>query len=181
MGQSLAYSGWEEIFDEMRTVIPGLDVDVLLPPAGPGEAPTRASPAAGPEVGAVRDDGGPQTPDDDRLVLIPGSALFDQGAMSARSGAIANLAGTPWALLHPQDAARLAVADGDSVVLAGARGSIALRAVVRPAVLPGQVYVPRGYDAAPLNLLVDAAEPRSVVRVRVLAAAGASGETEDTP
>jgi formylmethanofuran dehydrogenase subunit D len=98
--------------------------------------------------------------------------------MSARSDAIANLAGTPWALLHPVDAARLAVADGDTVVLTGAHGSVVLRALVRPALLPGQVYVPRGYDAAPLNLLVDAAQSRTVVHVRVLAAAGASGEAK---
>jgi hypothetical protein len=31
---------------------------------------------------------------------------------------------------------------------------------------------------APLNLLVDAAQSRTVVRVRVLAAAGASGEAK---
>jgi predicted molibdopterin-dependent oxidoreductase YjgC len=180
MGQSLAYSGWAEVFDEMRTMIPGYDVDVILPPAGPAEDPTGGDPGtsvpqADPEgAGAVS-----PIHEDDRLVLIPGVALFDQGAMSSRSGAIANLAGTPWALLHPQDAARLAVADGDAIVLAGAHGSVALRALVRPALLPGQVYVPRGYDAAPLNLLVEGAHHHTVVQVRVLAAAGASGEAEE--
>ena len=180
MGQSLAYSGWEEVFNEMRTVIPRLDVDVLLPLAGPTERAGAEPGAILPEAARAPGDAAP-TQEDDRLLLIPGTALFDQGAMSARSGAIAGLAGTPWALLHPQDATRLAVADGDSIVLAGAHGSLALRALVRPALLPGQVYVPRGYDAAPLNLLVDAAEPRTVVRVRVLAAAGASGEAEERP
>jgi len=187
MGQTLAYSGWEEIFDEMRTVIPGFGVDVLLPPAAPDVGLTEAEPWAFPgeagagDIVAAGDHGLGQTPGDDRLVLIPGSALFDAGAMSARSSAIANLAGTPWALLHPQDAARLEIADGDPVVLAGAHGSVALRAVVRPALLPGQIYVPRGYDAAPLNLLVDGASPRTLVRVRVLAAAGASGGAEGRP
>ena len=98
--------------------------------------------------------------------------------MSARSEAIAGLAGAPWALLHPEDAGRLGVGEGDTLVLTSTHGSIALRAVVRPALLPGQVFVPRGFDAAPVNALVDATGPASRVRVELLAAvAGAAGGT----
>jgi len=94
-----------------------------------------------------------------------GETLFDRGSMSARSGAIADLAGEPWALLHPDDASRTAVQDGDPVVIASRRGSIALRARVSAAILPGQVFVPRGYDAAPVNALIDLTD--AVTRVRV--------------
>ncbi|HXF82601.1 MAG TPA: molybdopterin dinucleotide binding domain-containing protein, partial [bacterium] len=70
-----------------------------------------------------------------------------------------------WALLHPEDARRAAVADGDPVVLTSRAGAIALRARLSTAILPGQVFVPRGYDAAPVNTLVDGAA--AVTRVRV--------------
>ena len=55
--------------------------------------------------------------------------------------------------------------DGDPVVIASRRGSIALRLRVSAAILPGQVFVPRGYDAAPVNALIDLTD--AVTRVRV--------------
>jgi hypothetical protein len=43
------------------------------------------------------------------------------------------------------------------------------------------VYVPRGYDAAPVNALVEASRPVASVRVHALAAvAGAAEEPEGT-
>ena len=179
LGHTIAYSGWEEIFEEMRTVIPDLAIGGVLPLATP--APPHPNP--GPLEPEPRDpivDGDPgAAAAGDSLVLIPGSALFDQGSMSSRSGAIADLAGAPWALLHPHDAARLGLSEGDGIVLSAANGSLALRAILSPAVLPGQVYVPRGYDAAPVNALIDASQPVSRVRVHGLAAvAGAAGAPE---
>jgi len=149
----------------------------------PLATPSPPSPDPGtlePEPRASIVDGGPgAAAAGDSLVLIPGSALFDQGSMSSRSGAIADLAGAPWALLHPHDAARLGLSEGDGIVLSAANGSLALRAILSPAVLPGQVYVPRGYDAAPVNALIDASQPVSRVRVHGLAAvAGAAGAPE---
>jgi len=167
LGKTIAYSSWEEIHDEMRTMIPDLAIDAVLPLAAP--RPSDNAPAG---------DLSSAAPGDGSLLLIPGSALFDQGSMSARSEAIAGLAGAPWALLHPEDAGRLGVGEGDTLVLTSTHGSIALRAVVRPALLPGQVFVPRGFDAAPVNALVDATGPASRVRVELLAAvAGAAGGT----
>jgi predicted molibdopterin-dependent oxidoreductase YjgC len=190
MGHSIAYSGWEEIFDEMRTLVPGLEIDAVLPPSGPDTelcppegiqasprtalhgSPSGLDPLRGTTLELPPD----AVADGDSLVLIPGSALFDQGSMSSRSRAIADLAGAPWALLHPQDALRLGITDGDPIVVAAADRSIALRALVRPALLPGQVYVPRGYDAAPVNALSDASHPVSRVRVQALAAVAGAGE-----
>jgi NADH-quinone oxidoreductase subunit G len=195
MGHAIAHSGWEEIFDEMRTLVPGLDVGAVLPLAGPDlESRLPNGAQASPRTALHGDPSGvdpvPAPPHEtlpgaaeagDSLVLIPGSALFDQGSMSSRSRAVADLAGAPWALLHPQDAARRGIADGDTIVLAAVDRSIALRALVRPALLPGQVYVPRGYDAAPVNALVDASRPVASVRVHALAAvAGAAEEPEGT-
>lgn len=193
LGRIIAYGGWEEIFREMQELIPGLEIGAVLPLAGPGperrpspgvQASFQATPrgdGAGfdPAQGA-RPEPRPGAADaDGSLVLIPGTALFDRGSMSGRSRPVADLAGAPWALLHPDDAARMGIADGDAIVLTSANGSAALRVRVAPAVLPGQIYVPRGYDAAPVNTLVDAAHGVSRVRVEVLAAVAGAGGAED--
>jgi NADH-quinone oxidoreductase subunit G len=191
LGHTVAYSGWEEVFDEMRTLIPGLEVGAVLPLAGPAPgfgvqgsgtgtlasalAATTSTPNPEPRTPSLNTPADAAEPGDS-LILIPGSALFDQGSMSSRSRAIADLAGAPWALLHPQDAGRLGIADGDPIVVAAPHRSLALRAAVRPAILPGQVYVPRGYDGAPVNALVDASQPVCRVRVHVLAAVAGAGE-----
>jgi NADH-quinone oxidoreductase subunit G len=156
-GTEIAYSGWEEIFDEMRALIPGLALDARMNPIGGAiDRPARVPPAR------------TQIPSADfPFVLIPGEALFARGAMSARSSAIADLAGEPWALIHPDDAARLSVAEGDAIVLQSPHGAAAVRVKVSTAVLAGQVFLPRGYDGAAANALADAAE--TVTRVRATA------------
>jgi len=100
--------------------------------------------------------------------------------MTSRSTAIAGLAGEPWALFHPEDAARCGIGEGDATVVRSRRGSVAVRAKLSPAVLPGQVFLPRGFDAAPANALVDLTEPLTRVRVTALApvAGGAEGRKE---
>ena len=54
------------------------------------------------------------------------------------------------------------------MVLSARRRSIAVTARVSKAVPPGHVYVPRGYDAAPVNAIADAGEAVTRVRVRAL-------------
>jgi predicted molibdopterin-dependent oxidoreductase YjgC len=99
--------------------------------------------------------------------------------MSSRSSAIADLAGEPWALMHPDDAAGLSIAEGDAIVLQSPHGAAAVRVKVSTAVLAGQVFLPRGYDGAPANALADAAEALTHVRAIALTSASAgagSGE-----
>ena len=159
LGKTIAYGGWEEIFDEMRSLIPGLELDArVLVPSSPVGARNR-----GPEARPVehRDANYP-------LILVTGDVLFDRGSMTSRSPAIADLAGEPWVLVHPDDAARAGAADGEAVKLASHRGSLAVRAKVSSAVPAGQVYLPRGYDGAPANALVDLASGTTGVRIEVL-------------
>lgn len=163
LGTTIAYSGWEEIFDEMKSLISGLEIDAIVPPA----APARAAPASrAPKSNTSAEMADGEYP----LVLIVGDVLFDRGSMSGRSAAIVDLAREPWAMLHPDDAAQVAVSDGEPMVLAARRRSIAVTARVSKAVPPGHVYVPRGYDAAPVNTITDAGEPVTRVRVRALVA-----------
>jgi predicted molibdopterin-dependent oxidoreductase YjgC len=168
-GTEIAYSGWEEIFDEMRALIPGLALDARMNPIGGAiDRPARVPPAR------------TQIPSADfPFVLIPGEALFARGAMSARSSAIADLAGEPWALIHPDDAARLSVAEGDAIVLQSPHGAAAVRVKVSTAVLAGQVFLPRGYDGAAANALADAAETVTCVRAIALTPASAGAGSRE--
>ncbi len=160
LGKVIAYSGWEEIFDELRSLVPGLAID-----ARSHTGYLVASPAAAP---GPRPDG--EQPDPDYpLTLISGDVLFDRGAMTSRSPAIADLAHEPWALLHPDDAARLRIAEGEAVFVQSRRGSVAVRAKLSSAILPGHAFLPRGFDDAPANALGDLADPVTRVRVTVLA------------
>lgn len=46
--------------------------------------------------------------------------------------------------MHPDDAAARGIADGDTVVVASARGCCELRAVVTDGILPGVAVAPKG-------------------------------------
>ena len=169
LGRPLAYSGWEEIFDEMRRMIPGLEIDHRITARLPHDGFDARGPTPEARVAPVAGDY--------PLTLIIGDALFDRGAMTARSPTIADLAGEPWVLLHPDDAAAAGIADGDAVVVESAGASVALRSRVSDAVRRGDVFVPRGFDATPVNKLTDG-DPRVMVRIRALAAvAGSTGGT----
>lgn len=160
LGKTIGYSGWEEIFDEMRGLTPGLALDARLPVRHPPMD-------AGPDVGRVSVEDARGYP----YTLVLGDVLFDRGALMTRSPTIADLAGEPWALIHPQDAAALGTVEGDSVVISSRRGSVAVRARISSSIRAGEVYLPRGYDAAPANRLVDAREPVTHVQVQALAPA----------
>jgi assimilatory nitrate reductase catalytic subunit len=59
-----------------------------------------------------------------------------------------------YAEINPQDATQLGIRTGDFVRIASQRGELRARAVVTPAVQPGQVFLPMHYEAT--NVLTDA-------------------------
>ena len=110
----------------------------------------------------------------DGLVLVTGTRLFDRGTMAVRCPGIRNQAGDPAVAVHPEDAARLDLADGALCEVRSARGVLRLAVRLWPGLRPGHAYIPRGYDAAPVNALLDEAGPVTV-SLRALAAAAAAG------
>jgi predicted molibdopterin-dependent oxidoreductase YjgC len=158
LGKTIAYGGWEEIFDEMRSLIPGLDIDARVP-LPPMRARSRIQ-----DPGSWTHEVDPDHP----LILVTGDVLFDRGSMTSRSPAVADLAGEPWVMVHPDDAARVGAADAEAVKLASCRGALAVRVKISAAVPAGQVYLPRGYDGAPANALVDLTAETTGVRIEVL-------------
>ncbi len=163
LGVPWAYDGWEEVFAAAAAAVPGLAVGaVLTPPPLSGEWPA---------------DGAPPPPPAE-LVLISGDVLFDRGSMTARSPAIAELAGPPAVWVHPADAAARGLADGALAQLSAGEVSLVLRARVTAEVPPGRVFVPRGFDTLPLHRLLSWDRPLPAVSLRAAggtatAAAGA--------
>jgi anaerobic selenocysteine-containing dehydrogenase len=58
-------------------------------------------------------------------------------------------------MMHPDDAARAGVVDGQAVVVRSERGRLNARAKVDPAIRPGVVSIPHGHYGANVNILTD--------------------------
>ncbi len=157
MGATITYGTSDELLDGMRAAVPELAVGEVLPPPpapapiGGGEPPAQEPPAQ--EQG---------------LVLLRVDRLFAAGSMSGRCRGLAGVAGPPHCVVHPSDAARLGVEDGALVELAAGDALLAVVARVGDATLPGQVLLPRGYDALPVNGLPAGADGWTRVALRPL-------------
>src|SRR6185437_17040522 len=79
------------------------------------------------------DDVGPDRPF--RLMTSPARSYLNTSFTEMRSGR--KREGRPAVMLHPDDAARLGIADGDRVRLGNARGEVVLRAQIAEGLQPG--------------------------------------------
>ena len=162
VGAVLGFSSWQDVFAGIGRIIPGWQEGARLPPPRPRRAPGSgaSAPSAAVPEGAV--------------ILLTGSRLFDRGTMAVRCPGIRNQAGEPFVALHPDDAGRFGLADGAPCEVRSPRGALRLAVRIWAGLPRGQVYIPRGYEAAPVNALLDDRGPVAVT-VRALAAAEAAG------
>ncbi|MFO8015165.1 MAG: formate dehydrogenase subunit alpha [Phycisphaerae bacterium] len=93
------------------------------------------------------------------FVLSTGRILqhFHTGTMSRRSDVLDKLVSVGAIEIHPDDAARLGIADSDTVRVASRRGEIELPARVTERVAPGTTFLAFHYREAPANRLTIAA------------------------
>jgi formate dehydrogenase major subunit len=89
------------------------------------------------------------------LVLVTGRRLehYNAGTMTRRTGNL-ELMPSDWLELHPRDAARLWVADGDLVSVRSPHGRIELPARVTERIEPGQVFTAFHFPEVRTNLLI---------------------------
>jgi len=164
LGAAVGYASWEEISAQISRVIPGCHEGArLVPPrlkAGAGR-PAFTSRAA-------------DAPPREGLVLVTGTRLFDRGTMARRCPGIRAQAGEPFVALHPDDAARLGVVEGMACEVRSARGHLRVAARIWPGLRPGQAFIPRGYETAPVHALLDEQGPLTVA-VRALIESDAAG------
>lgn len=104
-----------------------------------------------------------ELPDDDYpFLLSTGRILFHWhgGTMSRRSPGLDTIAPEAEAELHPDDANRLEVTDGDFIQVKSRRGSVIALARITERSSPGTVFMTFHYAEAAVNLLtIDAVDP----------------------
>lgn len=190
---AFTYEGPEQIFEEYRELTRGRDLDITgvtyeLLAARPGgvcwpfpEGATDEQPRLYADGQFPTDDGRARfhvpayvPPADDRdaeypLALVTGR-VKDQWHTMTRTGSVPKLLRSepnPFLEIHPTDAARHDVRDGDLVRVTSRRGSAELRARITGSIRAGTVFAPfhwgalRGHNTAPNRATNTAIDPHS--------------------
>jgi formate dehydrogenase major subunit len=173
MGYPMQYADAAEIFDELvshSNSYRGLshaalgDFGKLYPCPNPAESDGTVvmfSDGFPTENGKARfvpaeHTGADELPDADYpFILVTGRVLehWHTGQMTRRSRALDAIEPEAFVSLHPEDAMKLDVQDGDWVVVRSRRGEITLAARVAPDMQPGSVFIPFHYREAGANTL----------------------------
>lgn len=101
-----------------------------------------------------------ELPDDEYpFVLSTGRQLFQYhtGTMTRKTSAIETVASQPYVEIHPEDARRLNIADGQKITVSSRRGSIDLAAKITERPLQGLVFIPFHFKEAAANVLTNTA------------------------
>ena len=96
--------------------------------------------------------------------LIIGNQLWDQGTTFAATTEMAHL-GVMAARLHPSDAVRLQVTDGDRIRMHSGTGEITAPVVLDDSISPNSVFVPFSFLQAPVGELFDRFGQRTAVAI----------------
>jgi NADH-quinone oxidoreductase subunit G len=163
MGVSFSYGTADEVMSDLRAHAGDVRTGQVLP-VPPVQADEGDAPAG--EVRATAATG---------LLLVAVDHLFTPGTMTGRCRGVADLAGSPACLLHPDDAARVGAVDGGLVELTTAHGSLVVQARVGDTTPAGQVLVPRGYDVVPVHSILRWPSAAATVQVRPLVPVSSGG------
>jgi len=172
LGAPWRHRSAEDVFREIARLAPpfhGLAHAMLLPSGVRIEGPTLAQRPPVPAAAA----GSASAAGAGTHVLLAGGVLFADGSLSARSGTLARLAGGTRARLRAEEAAKIGVAAGDRIELAGPDGAVAFPVEIDDMVPAGAVFVP--YAGAELNRLGAPAGSALRVTLRKVQAAVPAG------
>ena len=151
LGAKWTHRSAEDVWREIARLVPGYQGTMLasMIPYGPQWSLANA-PAA--SLAASRD-GVPAAGPSDGLWVLSGGVLFLQGSLSHKTELLPRLAKDARARLHPDDAKKLGVADGDVLELTGPSGSLRLPVTGDDAVPAGSVFLPYAYREIEVNRL----------------------------
>jgi predicted molibdopterin-dependent oxidoreductase YjgC len=98
---------------------------------------------------------GDHADDEFPLILVTGRRLehYNAGTMTRRTGNL-ELMSHDWLEVHPDDAASLGVADGQTVRLRSRRGEVELPVQITPRIEPGHVFTAFHFPEVRTNLLI---------------------------
>jgi NADH-quinone oxidoreductase subunit G len=147
-----SFSSPAEVLAEMVRVVPGwraLDSAALAgegwqrePPQGPGRrafVPQEQQPVA--------------ADDDFPLILCPGRRLYDRSQLLRASEPIQAVVPPAYVTIHPADARRWGLGDGDAVTIVSRAGEVPASLRVAPEVVPGIAFAPLHLSDPPLGQL----------------------------
>jgi anaerobic selenocysteine-containing dehydrogenase len=83
-------------------------------------------------------------------------AHYHTGTMTRVSSALDREQPTGYVEINPEDAGRLAVKEGDLLVISSLRGRIEAPAKITSSVLPGNLFLPIHFGENPTNVLTNA-------------------------
>jgi predicted molibdopterin-dependent oxidoreductase YjgC len=158
------FAGPEDVLEEIAKVLPGyrgLDM------ASIGETGwQRPRPETAPRRALARVEQSPPDPSVEYpLTLVTGRVLYDRGTLLRCADRIRNLVPEAYVAVHPADAERLGLVDGDDASVISAVGRLGLTVKISSEVVPGVVFAPENLSLAPLSVLF--ADRSTLPRVRI--------------
>ena len=87
------------------------------------------------------------------LILVTGRRLYDRGVLLQRAGRVQNLVPDGYVMIHPIDAEKLGLADGDDGSIVSAHGQLEAKVTVSDGIVPGVALVPCNLGSEPLSVL----------------------------
>ncbi|MHC4463960.1 MAG: formate dehydrogenase subunit alpha, partial [Planctomycetota bacterium] len=190
MGYPMSYEGADKIMDEIASVCPiygGMSFDRIdtiglqWPCLDKNHPGTRYLHKGTFKRGkgkfhAVEFVAADELPDEDYpFVLTTGRQLyqFHTGTMTRKSAAINQVSPTGYVEIHPEDAARLGISNGQKVEVATRRGRVITPAKVTDNIEKGWLFMPFHFRESPANMLTnDALDPTAKIpEFKVCAAA----------
>ncbi|MBS3908842.1 MAG: formate dehydrogenase subunit alpha [Actinobacteria bacterium] len=168
------YESAEEIYEEMRKLTPsyaGISYERLEKGGLHWPCPTEEHPGTpilhtqgftrGKGLFHAVDHRAPAEEADEEypMILTTGRSLwqYHTGTMTRRSEALNSLAPRSWVEMHPADAAKHGIADGEDVVLTSRRGCLTSTAMVTEGIREGVIFMPFHYAESAANVLTNTA------------------------
>ena len=102
----------------------------------------------------------PELPDSEYPFLLSTGRIpfhFHGGSMTRRIEMLDREAPTGYMKIHPDDAVKLGIQEGDTVKVRSRRGEISIKAAPSTEVEPGMVFIPMHFAECPVNILTDTA------------------------
>lgn len=97
----------------------------------------------------------PTPPPAGEFLLVTGPVFQHNGTLSRHSSAIASLCPAPWIELHPEDAARLLIREGETVRVTGNGVELSAPARLNPGLRPGVAFAPDHFAAFAVGRLLE--------------------------
>jgi formate dehydrogenase major subunit len=152
LGAKWTHRSAEDVWREIARLVPGYQGTMLASMIPYGPQWSLAAPAAAASFAASQD-GVPAAGPQDGMWVLSGGVLFLQGSLSHRTELLPRLAKDARVRLHPDDAKKLGVADGDALELTGPSGSLRVPALADDSVPAGSVFLPYAYPGVEVNRL----------------------------